>query len=56
VLCAQGGGTVWRRGGIYDKPGERLHFGLTPWRWICGKRGEGDLWSLRTRRYLWILP
>jgi hypothetical protein len=25
-----GGGTVWRRGGVDGKPGERLRFGLTP--------------------------
>jgi hypothetical protein len=30
VLHAQGGGTIWRHGGVDGKPGERLHFGLTP--------------------------
>jgi hypothetical protein len=38
VLRARGGGTVWRRDDVDDKPGERLHFGLTPWRWIRGER------------------
>jgi hypothetical protein len=42
---AQGGGAVWRRGGVDEKPGERLHFGQTFWRWVCGLRGGGDLWS-----------
>jgi hypothetical protein len=43
VLRAQEGETVWRHGGVDDKPGERLHFGLTPWRWIHGERGGGDI-------------
>jgi hypothetical protein len=53
VLRAQGG-TVWHRGGIDGKPGERLFFGLTTWRWVRGDKGGGDLWSLRTRSFLWI--
>jgi hypothetical protein len=32
VLCAQDGGTVWRRGDVDGKPSERFRFGLTPWR------------------------
>jgi hypothetical protein len=54
VLRAQVGGTVWSRGGIDDKSGERLPFGLTPWRWVRGERGGGKLLNLRTRRFLWI--
>jgi hypothetical protein len=56
VLHAQGGGNIWCHGGVNGKPGERLHFGLTPWRWVRGERGGGDIWSLRTRRFLWIVP
>jgi hypothetical protein len=26
-----------------DKPGERFRFGLTPWRWVHGERGGGDI-------------
>jgi hypothetical protein len=54
VLHAQGEGNDRRHGGINCKPAERLRFGLTPWRWVRGKKGGGDLWSLRTRRFLWI--
>jgi hypothetical protein len=43
VLHAQVGGTVWSRGGIDDKSGERLPFGLTPCRWVRGERGGGKL-------------
>jgi hypothetical protein len=35
LLHAHGGGTVWRRGGVDGKSGERLRFGLTPWMWVC---------------------
>jgi hypothetical protein len=40
VLCCvrMGEGTIWRRGGVDGKPGDRLHFGLTPWRWFHGER------------------
>jgi hypothetical protein len=51
-----GRGTVWCRGGTDGKPGEWLHFGLTPWSWVGGKRGGGDLRSLCTRHFLWISP
>jgi hypothetical protein len=36
------------------EPGEGLRYGLTLWRWVHGERGEGDIWRLRTRRFLWI--
>jgi hypothetical protein len=55
VLRAQVGGTVWCRGGVDGKPDERLRFGLTPWRWLRGERGGGNIRSLRTRRVLWIV-
>jgi hypothetical protein len=42
---AQSGAAVWRHGGTDDKPGERLHFGRTFWRWVHGIRGGGDLYS-----------
>jgi hypothetical protein len=29
-LARGGGGTIWRRGGVDGKSGERLRFGLTP--------------------------
>jgi hypothetical protein len=40
---------VWWR-----KYGERLRFGLTPWRWVRGEKGGGNFWSLCTRHSLWI--
>jgi hypothetical protein len=35
---AQGGGTIWRHGGIDGWSGEGLHFGLSPLRWVRGRR------------------
>jgi hypothetical protein len=40
VLREQGGGTVWRVVASMA-PGERLHFGLTPWRWVRGETRGG---------------
>jgi hypothetical protein len=34
-------GTIWHCGGIDGKPGERLHFDLTPWRWVHRETGGG---------------
>jgi hypothetical protein len=43
-------------GGINGKLGERLRFGLTTWIWVHRERGGADLWSLRTRRFVWNFP
>jgi hypothetical protein len=40
VLCSYEGGTVWRRGDIDGKSGERLCFVLTPWRRFADKDVE----------------
>jgi hypothetical protein len=31
----QGGGTIWRHGGVDGKPSERLRFGLASQRWFA---------------------
>jgi hypothetical protein len=54
--CSKMDSRCRRHGGIDGKFDERLRFGLAPWSWVGGKRGEGDLWSLCTRRLLWISP
>jgi hypothetical protein len=33
---AQGGSTVWHRGGVDGSSGERIPFNFSLWRWVCG--------------------
>jgi hypothetical protein len=48
--------SVWRCGGVDGKPGERLHFGLTPWRWVHRERGGVDLGSMRAQDTFFGFP
>ena len=50
----QGGGAVWRHGGVDGWPGEGLHFDIHSEDGLA-EDGGGNFQSVRTRRYLWSL-